>query len=140
MLNVGKIEEGYVLDHIKAGKSLTIYHLLQLDKTDAPVAIIKNARSSKMGKKDILKVECPVGAINLDVLAFLDRNITVNVIKAGEIMHKEDLILPREVRNVIKCKNPRCITQVEQELKHVFRLADREQKIYRCIYCETKAN
>ncbi len=136
MLNVGKIEEGYVLDHIKAGKSLTIYHLLRLDKTDAQVAIIKNARSNKMGKKDILKVECPVGDINLDVLAFLDRNITVNVIKDGEIMHKEDLILPKEVRNVIKCKNPRCITSIEQGLEHVFFLADERKGIYRCKYCE----
>ncbi len=136
MLNVGKIEEGYVLDHIKAGKSLTIYHLLRLDRTDAQVAIIKNARSNKMGKKDILKVECPVGSINLDVLAFLDRNITVNVIKDGEIMHKEDLILPSEVRNVIKCKNPRCITSIEQGLEHVFFLADKKKGIYRCRYCE----
>ena len=136
MLNVGKIEEGYVLDHIKAGKSLTIYHLLQLDKTEATVAIIKNARSNKMGKKDILKVECPVGAINLDVLAFLDRNITVNVIKDGEIMHKEDLILPREVKNVIKCKNPRCITSIEQGLPHIFVLSDEEKGVYRCKYCE----
>ncbi len=140
MLNVGKIEEGYVLDHIKAGKSLTIYHLLELDKTDAQVAIIKNARSNKMGKKDILKVECPVGSINLDVLAFLDRKITVNVIEAGEIMHKEDLILPREIKNVIKCKNPRCITSIEQGLPHIFVLSDEKKGIYRCKYCEGKYN
>ncbi len=140
MLNVGKIEEGYVLDHIKAGKSLTIYHLLQLDKTDAQVAIIKNAKSNKMGKKDILKVECPVGSINLDVLAFLDRKITVNVIQDGEIMHKEDLILPKEVKNVIKCKNPRCITSIEQGLPHIFVLSDETKGIYRCKYCEGKYN
>ncbi|MBR4760576.1 MAG: aspartate carbamoyltransferase regulatory subunit [Lachnospiraceae bacterium] len=138
MLNVGKIEEGYVLDHIQAGKSLTIYHLLQLDKTDAQVAIIKNARSNKMGKKDILKVECPVGSINLDILAFLDRNITVNVIQDGEIMHKEDLILPREIKNVIKCKNPRCITSIEQGLPHIFVLSDEKKGSYRCKYCEGK--
>ena len=138
MLNVGKIEEGYVLDHIKAGKSLTIYHLLRLDKTDAQVAIIKNARSNKMGKKDILKVECPVGSINLDVLAFLDKNITVNVIQAGEIMHKEDLVLPREVRDVIKCKNPRCITSIEQGLPSIFFLSDEKKGIYRCKYCEAR--
>ncbi len=138
MLNVGKIEEGYVLDHIQAGKSLTIYHLLQLDKTDAQVAIIKNARSNKMGKKDILKVECPVGSINLDILAFLDRNITVNVIQDGEIMHKEDLILPREIKNVIKCKNPRCITSIEQGLPHIFVLSDETKGSYRCKYCEGK--
>ncbi len=137
MLNVGKIEEGYVLDHIQAGKSLTIYHLLHLDKTDAQVAIIKNARSSKMGKKDILKVECPIGSIDLDVLAFLDRNITVNVIRNGEIMQKEDLILPREVRNVIKCKNPRCITSIEQGLEHIFVLSDATKGTYRCKYCES---
>ncbi len=136
MLNVGKIEEGFVLDHIHAGKSLSIYHDLKLDQLDCTVAIIKNARSNKMGKKDILKVECPVGSINLDVLAFLDRNITVNVIKDGEIMHKEDLILPSEVRNVIKCKNPRCITSIEQGLEHVFFLADKKKGIYRCRYCE----
>ncbi|MCR5283822.1 MAG: aspartate carbamoyltransferase regulatory subunit [Lachnospiraceae bacterium] len=140
MLNVGKIEEGYVLDHIKAGKSLTIYHLLHLDKTDAQVAIIKNAKSNKMGKKDILKVECPVGSINLDVLAFLDRKITVNVIQDGEIMHKEDLILPREVKNVIKCKNPRCITSIEQGLPHIFVLSDEKKGVYRCKYCEGKYN
>lgn len=138
MLNVGKIEEGFVLDHIKAGHSLSIYHHLQLDKLDCTVAIIKNARSGKMGKKDILKVECDIDTLNLDILSFIDHNITVNVIKDGNIVAKRDLILPKEIRGVIKCKNPRCITSIEQELPHVFLLADEEKEIYRCKYCEEK--
>ena len=138
MLNVGKIEEGFVLDHIKAGKSLSLYHLLQLDKMDCTVAIIKNARSNKLGKKDILKVECDIDLLNLDVLACIDHNITVNVIKDGEIVSKKDLSLPKEIRNIIKCHNPRCITSIEQELPHIFVLADEEKEIYRCKYCEEK--
>lgn len=138
MLNVGKIEEGFVLDHIEAGKSLSLYHHLQLDKLDCPVAIIKNARSNKKGKKDILKVECDINTLDLDVLAFIDHNITVNVIKDGEIVDKKELTLPKEIRNIIKCKNPRCITSIEQELPHTFKLTDRENRIYRCIYCESK--
>lgn len=138
MLNVGKIEEGFVLDHIKAGQSLSIYHHLQLDKLDCTVAIIKNARSNKMGKKDILKVECDINQLNLDVLALIDHNITVNVIKDGEIVSKKELTLPQEIRNVFKCKNPRCITSIEQELPHIFFLADEEKEIYRCRYCEEK--
>ena len=139
MLNVGKIEEGFVLDHIKAGKSLSIYHHLQFDKLYCTVAIIKNARSNKMGKKDILKVECDINTLNLDVLAFIDHNITVNVIKDGKIVDKKELILPKEIRNVIKCRNPRCITSIEQELPHIFVLADEKKEIYRCKYCEEKA-
>ena len=138
MLNVGKIEEGFVLDHIEAGKSLSIYHHLGLDKLDCTVAIIKNAKSNKMGKKDILKVECDVNMLDLDVLAFIDHNITVNVIKDGEITTKKDLVLPQEIRNVIKCKNPRCITSIEQELPHVFVLTDAQKQIYRCKNCEEK--
>lgn len=138
MLNVGKIEEGFVLDHIAAGKSLAIYHHLQLDKLDCTVAIIKNARSNKMGKKDILKVECDIDMLDLDVLAFIDHNITVNVIKDGKIVAKKDLILPREIKNVIKCRNPRCITSIEQELPHIFVLTDEEKEVYRCKYCEEK--
>ncbi|MCM1253849.1 MAG: aspartate carbamoyltransferase regulatory subunit [Clostridium sp.] len=140
MLNVGKIEEGYVLDHIPAGKSLSIYHHLQLDKLDCMVAIIKNARSNKMGKKDILKVECDINTLDLDVLAFIDHNITVNVIKDGELVDKKELTLPKEIKNIIKCKNPRCITSIEQELPHIFVLADEEAEIYRCKYCEEKYN
>jgi len=138
MLNVGKIEEGFVLDHIEAGKSLSIYHLLQLDKLDCTVAIIKNAKSNKLGKKDILKVECDIDLLNLDVLGFIDHNITVNVIKDGNIVNKLDLVLPKEVKNVIKCKNPRCITSIEQELPHIFTLTDEAKAIYRCKYCEEK--
>lgn len=138
MLNVGKIEEGFVLDHIKAGKSLSIYELLQLDKLDCPVAIIKNARSGKMGKKDILKVECNVDMLDLDVLAVIDHNITVNVIQNGKIVSKKELALPKQIKNVLKCRNPRCITSIEQELPHIFVLADEEKEIYRCKYCDEK--
>jgi aspartate carbamoyltransferase regulatory subunit len=138
MLNVGKIEEGFVLDHIQAGKSMSIYEHLGLDKMDCTVAIIKNARSKIMGKKDILKVECDIDTLDLDVLAFIDHNITINVIKAGEIIEKRSLKLPKEVKNVIKCRNPRCITSIEQELPHIFYLADEEKEIYRCKYCEEK--
>ncbi len=138
MLNVGKIEEGFVLDHIKAGNSLDLYDHLQLDKLDCTVAIIKNARSNKMGKKDILKVECDIDKLDLDILAFLDHNITVNVIKNGEIVAKKELILPKQIKNVIKCRNPRCITSIEQGLPHIFFLADEIKGIYRCKYCEEK--
>lgn len=138
MLNVGKIEEGFVLDHIKAGKSMDIYEHLQLDKLDCTVAIIKNARSNKMGKKDILKVECDINLLDLDVLAFIDHNITVNVIKDGEIEYKKELVLPKMIKNVIRCKNPRCITSIEQELPHIFVLADEAREVYRCKYCEEK--
>ena len=140
MLNVGKIEEGYVLDHIPAGKSLSLYHHLQLDKLDCMVAIIKNARSNKMGKKDILKVECDIHTLDLDVLAFIDHNITVNVIKDGELVDKKELTLPKEIKNIIKCKNPRCITSIEQGLPHIFVLSDEKAEIYRCKYCEEKYN
>ncbi len=138
MLNIGKIEEGYVLDHIKAGKSMQIYKHLGLDKMDNTVAIIRNAKSSKMGKKDILKVECDINMLNLDVLAFIDHNITVNVIKDGEIIDKKELTLPKEIKNIIHCKNPRCITSIEQGLPHIFVLSDEEKEIYRCKYCEEK--
>ena len=138
MLNVGRLSEGVVLDHIKAGKSMTIYHDLKLDTLDCCVAIIKNAKSDKMGRKDIIKVECPIDSLNLDILGFIDHNIKVNIIKDGEIVEKKELSLPKEIRNVIRCKNPRCITSIEQELDHVFILADPEKEIYRCKYCEEK--
>ena len=140
MLNVGKIEEGFVLDHIKAGKSMDIYEHLQLGKLDCVVAIIKNARSNKMGKKDILKVECDINQLDLDVLAFIDHNITVNVIKDGEIVDKKVLTLPNMITNVIRCKNPRCITSIEQGLPHIFILSDEKKEIYRCNYCEEKGS
>lgn len=138
MLNVGQLSEGVVLDHIKAGKSMTIYHDLELDKLDCCVAIIKNARSNKMGRKDIIKVECPIDTLDLDILGFIDHNITVNIIKDGEIVEKKKLSLPKEVHNVIKCKNPRCITSIEQELEQIFILADPKKEVYRCKYCEEK--
>lgn len=138
MLNVGKIEEGFVLDHIKAGTSLSIYRHLQLDKLDCTVAIIKNARSNKMGKKDILKVECDINSLDLDILGFIDHNITVNIIKDEKIVEKMALKLPQQIKNVIKCKNPRCITSIEQELDQIFYLTDPEKEVYRCKYCEEK--
>jgi aspartate carbamoyltransferase regulatory subunit len=138
MLNISGIHEGFVLDHIQAGMSLRIYEDLGLDHLDCAVAIIKNARSNKMGKKDIIKVECPVDALNLDILGFIDHHITVNVIKDDKIVEKMPLQLPKEVRGVISCKNPRCITSVEQELEQVFLLTDKKNKVYRCKYCEAK--
>ncbi len=137
MLNVGKINEGFVLDHIKAGKSLSLYHHLQLDKKDCTVAMIMNAKSEKMGKKDILKVECDIEEMDMDVLAVIDHNITVNVIKDGEIVAKKELTLPKEIKNIYKCKNPRCISSIEQELPQIFVL-DEKKEVYRCKYCEEK--
>ena len=137
-LTVGRISEGFVLDHIEAGKSMEIYKYLHLDKLDCCVAIIKNAKSNKMGKKDIIKVECPIEALDLDILGFIDHNITVNVIKGDRIVEKKELKLPKQVKNVIKCKNPRCVTSIEQELDQIFILADEEKEVYRCKYCEEK--
>ena len=137
-LNVGKIEEGFVLDHIQAGRSMEIYKYLHLDKLDCCVAIIKNAKSNKMGKKDIMKIECPIDFMDLDILGFIDHNITVNVIKNGDIVEKKELKLPKQIKNVIHCKNPRCITSIEQELPQIFVLADPNKEVYRCKYCEEK--
>lgn len=138
MLNVGQLNEGFVLDHIQAGKSMEIYKYLGLDKLDCCVAIIKNARSKKMGKKDIIKIEGGLDIVDLDILGFIDYNITVNVIKDGQIVDKKILKLPKKVTNVIKCKNPRCITTIEQELPHIFLLTDEDKQVYRCQYCEEK--
>lgn len=138
MLNVGSLSEGFVLDHIKSGKSMDIYNYLGLDKLDCQVAIIKNARSNKMGRKDIIKIECPIDVINLDILGYIDHNITVNIIHNGTIVDKKKLTLPKTIKNVITCKNPRCITSIEQELPHIFVLTDEEKQIYRCQYCEEK--
>ena len=137
-LNVGKIEEGFVLDHIQAGRSMEIYKYLHLDQLDCCVAIIKNAKSNKMGKKDIMKIECPIDFMDLDILGFIDHNITVNIIKNSQVVDKKALSLPKKITNVIRCKNPRCITSIEQELDHVFVLTDPENEIYRCQYCEEK--
>lgn len=138
MLNISGIHEGFVLDHIQAGMSFRIYHDLQLDKLDCTVAIIKNAKSNKMGKKDIIKVECPIESLDLEILGFIDHNITVNVVKGDRIVEKRALALPQEIKNVIKCKNPRCITSIEQELDQVFLLTDPLKEVYRCKYCEEK--
>lgn len=138
MLNISGIHEGFVLDHIQAGMSLQIYHDLNLGRLDCCVAIIKNARSNKMGKKDIIKVECPIDALDLDILGFIDHNITVNIIKNDKIVEKRDLALPKEIKNVIRCKNPRCITSVEQGLDQIFVLTDAKKQVYRCKYCEAK--
>ena len=138
MLNVGKLNEGFVLDHIPAGESMTIYHNLKLHKMDCCVAIIKNARSEKMGKKDIIKVEAPMNSVDLDILGFINHNITVNIIHDGEIVEKKDLKPPKKIVNVIKCRNPRCITSIEQGLTQVFLLTDEKKEIYRCKYCEEK--
>ena len=138
MLNVGQVNEGVVLDHIEAGKSMAIYKYLKLDRMDCCVAIIKNAHSNKMGKKDIIKVECAIDDLDLNVLGFIDHRITVNIIQGGKIVDKKKLNLPKKLTNIIKCKNPRCITSLEQELDHVFFLADEEKEVYRCLYCEEK--
>lgn len=135
MLNISGLSEGYVLDHIKAGECMDIYAYLGLDKLDTEVALIKNVKSNKMGKKDIIKIE---GAYDLDfnMLGCLDPNITINVIRDGKIVDKMKPNLPDTVEGIIKCKNPRCITSVEQELVHKFKLTSREKGTYRCIYCE----
>ena len=139
MLNISGLNEGIVLDHIKAGKSLDIYYQLGLDKLDCQIAIIKNAHSRKMGRKDIIKIEGDVlDKINLDVLGYIDHNITVNIIKDQKIVEKRSLSLPSRVTNILKCKNPRCITSIEQELPHIFFLADKEKEVHRCLYCEEK--
>ncbi|MBE5999102.1 MAG: aspartate carbamoyltransferase regulatory subunit [Lachnospiraceae bacterium] len=138
MLNVGKIENGIVLDHIHAGRGMSIYHHLQLNKLECPVAIIKNARSNIMGKKDILKIETDAESINLDVIPFIDPDVTVNIIRNGELVMKKRIQLPKEIRNVIRCNNPRCITTIEQGIQHIFYLADTRSNIYRCRYCDEK--
>ena len=138
MMIVNPITNGIVLDHIKAGKAMEIYHALGLDELDCQVAIIKNCQSSKMGKKDILKINELID-INFDILGYLDPGITVNFIKDSKIYHRKHLELPEEIKDVIKCKNPRCITSVEQELEHIFILSNREKGVYRCKYCEMSA-
>ncbi len=138
MLNISGLKEGIVLDHIQAGKSLDIYYHLGLDKLECEVAIIKNARSSKMGRKDIIKIEGALDQLDLKVLGYIDHNITVNIIKDNRIVEKKALKLPKKITNVIQCKNPRCITSIEQELPHVFYLSDEATETYRCLYCEEK--
>ena len=138
-MHIDEIKNGIVLDHITAGKGLQIYRFLELDNLDAPVAIIQNAVSRKMGKKDIIKIDAQINA-DLNTLALICPGITVNVIRDGVRVEKKQLTLPLEVKDVLKCKNPRCITTTEQELPHVFRLTQSTTKVYRCIYCEVKAD
>ena len=138
MLNISGIQEGVVLDHIQAGKSMDIYRYLRLGELDCTVAIIKNAKSNKMGRKDIIKIEGPLDSIDLDILGYIDHNITVNIIRDERIVEKRCLSLPDRLVNVIHCKNPRCITSIEQGLDHVFVLTDPEKEVYRCKYCEEK--
>lgn len=136
-MNIDGITNGLVIDHIEAGKGMELYNALHLGDLECSVALIKNVVSHKMGKKDIIKVD-EVIDVDLNVLGFIDPNITVNTIKNNEIVSKAHIELPQKVTNIIKCKNPRCITSVEQELPHVFKLTDPEKRTYRCIYCETK--
>ena len=137
-MNIGHIENGIVLDHITAGNGMNIYNVLKLDKLDCTVALIKNADSPKMGKKDIIKISTLLD-IDLDILGYLDPGITVNVIRNGVVAEQRHLELPQKVVGVIKCKNPRCITSVEREIVHEFKLTDRTKGVYRCIYCEQAA-
>ena len=137
---IDSIQNGIVIDHISAGKAMELYRILGLDKLDCQVAIIKNARSSKMGRKDIIKIEGPMENIDLDILGYIDHNITVNIIRGDHIVEKKALKLPQKITNVIRCKNPRCITSIEQELPDVFYLADEKTETYRCMYCEEKYN
>jgi len=138
-MNVDSISNGVVIDHINAGFALRLFDLLALSQMDCPVAIIKNVNSKKMGKKDIIKIDSEIH-INFDVIGFVAPDATVNIIKDGVLVNKLTLEMPDKLTNVIKCKNPRCITSVEQEIDHVFTLADKENKVYRCLYCETKAD
>ena len=137
-MNIDSIKNGIVIDHIKAGNSMEIYNFLNLENLDCPVAIIKNVVSKKMGRKDIIQIDADID-IDLNVLGYIDSDITVNVIKNGELVDKKHLELPEKLENVIVCKNPRCITTVEQDITQILKLTDREKGIYRCAYCEAKA-
>lgn len=137
MLNISGLNDGVVIDHIQAGGAFEIYNYLKLDRLDCSVAIIKNAKSSKTGKKDMTKIEGPL-CVDLDMLGALSPNLTINIIKEGKIVEKKHLSLPMTVTNILKCRNPRCITSIEQELTHTFKLADKNTGIYRCIYCEQR--
>lgn len=137
-MKIDSIKNGIVIDHIKAGKSMELYHFLKLEELDCSVAIIKNVVSKKMGRKDIIKIDDEID-IDLDALGYVDPDSTVNIIKNGELIKKCHPELPERVENVIICKNPRCITSSEQDIAHIFKLTDREKRIYRCVYCESRA-
>ncbi len=138
-MKIDSIIDGIVLDHITAGKAMKVYDALGLDELECSVAIIKNVKSTKMGKKDILKIDNDF-EVDLDVLGYLDPNITVNIIKDGKTVKKKKLTLPERITNVERCKNPRCITSIEHDLDHIFYLANKEERIYRCIYCESRVD
>lgn len=138
-MNIDPIKNGIVIDHIDAGKGMEIYNFLHLDELDCTVDLIKNVPSKKTGKKDIIKIDADIN-LDLDVLGYLAPEVTVNRIKDGITVEKRRLELPPTLKNVIKCKNPRCITSIEQGIDHVFKLVDKKNKVYRCIYCECKAN
>ena len=138
-MNIDSVRNGVVIDHVTAGNGARLYELLGLDSLTCTVAFIRNVPSKKMGRKDIIKVDGDV-TLNLDVIGYVDPAATVNIIRDGELVKKCNIEMPLQLVNVIKCKNPRCITTTEQELDHIVRLTDREKKVYRCIYCETKAN
>lgn len=137
-MNIDSIHNGVVIDHITVGLGMKLYELLDLASLDASIALIKNVSSKKMGKKDIIKIDADI-TLNFDVIGFVDPDATVNIIKDGVLVEKLRIAMPQSLTNVIKCKNPRCITSCEQELDHIFKLTDKENKVYRCIYCETKA-
>ena len=137
-MNIDSIHNGIVIDHITAGRGMKLYDLLGLDELDVSVALIKNVTSEKMGKKDIIKIDAEL-PVNFDLIGYVDPGATVNIIKDGRLVEKLDIQMPQRLVGVIQCKNPRCITSTEQELEHVFQLTDRENKVYRCLYCETKA-
>lgn len=136
-MNVDSIQNGIVIDHITAGQGMRLYELLGLDELDVSVALIKNVVSKKMGRKDIIKIDADI-PVNVDIIGFVDPGATVNFIKNGELVDKKTIEMPEILTNVLKCKNPRCISSCEQELSQIFRLTDREHKVYRCVYCETK--
>ena len=138
-MNIDSITNGIVIDHITAGNGMKLYELLGLGELECSVAIIKNASSGKIGKKDIIKIDADI-PVNFDVVGFVDPNATINIIRDGVLVEKRNIEMPEHLVNVIKCKNPRCITSCEQEIDHIFKLTDREHNVYRCIYCETKAN
>lgn len=137
-MNIDSIKNGIVIDHITAGKGMRIYQLLNLDTLNCSVALIRNVQSVKMGKKDIIKIDCDLN-INMDILGYVDPGVTVDIIKNGLLVEKKKIGLPEKLVNIISCKNPRCITSTEQELNNIFKLTDKEKKIYRCIYCEGKS-
>ena len=137
-MNIDSIINGIVIDHIAAGRGMMLYKLLHLDRLDCSVAIIKNVHSNKMGKKDIIKVDAAID-LNTDVIGYVDPDATVNIIRDGKLVEKKAIELPEKLVNVIRCKNPRCISSTEQELPQVFVLTDRKNRVYRCRYCETKA-